>query len=66
MTGGTLVLFLEYTRQAFWPLAIFAEQIGFIQRAFASADRVFAVLDTPSRTPDREGARRPCPTTGRS
>lgn len=55
MTGGTFVLFLEYTRQAFWPLAIFAEQIGFIQRAFASADRVFAVLDTPSRTPDRPG-----------
>ena len=26
---GTFVLFLEYTRQAFWPLAIFAEQIGF-------------------------------------
>jgi len=56
MTGGTFVLFLEYTRQAFWPLAIFAEQIGFIQRAFASADRVFGVLDTPSRTPDRKGA----------
>jgi len=56
MTGGTFVLFLEYARQAFWPLAIFAEQIGFIQRAFASADRVFGVLDTPSRTPDRAGA----------
>ncbi len=56
MTGGTLVLFLEYTRQAFWPIAIFAEQIGFIQRAFASADRVFAVLDTRSRTADRPDA----------
>ena len=56
MTGGTFVLFLEYTRQAFWPLAMFAEQIGFIQRAFASADRVFGVLDTPSRTPERAGA----------
>jgi ATP-binding cassette subfamily B protein len=57
MTGGTFVLFLEYARQAFWPLAIFAEQLGFIQRAFASADRVFGVLDTPSRTPDRPDAR---------
>ena len=65
MTGGTFVLFLEYTRQAFWPLAMFAEQIGFIQRAFASADRVFDVLDTPSRTPDRPGGRATrCPTTG--
>jgi ATP-binding cassette subfamily B protein len=56
MTGGTFVLFLEYTRQAFWPLAMFAEQIGFIQRAFASGDRVFGILDTPSRTPDRPDA----------
>ena len=61
MTVGTLVLFVEYTRRIFWPLAMFSEQLGFIQRAFASADRVFAVLDTPSRTPDREGARETVP-----
>ena len=61
MTGGTFVLFLEYTRQAFWPLAVFAEQLGFIQRAFASADRVFGVLDTASRTPDRPDARAAVP-----
>ena len=56
ITVGTLILFAEYTRRVFWPLAVFSEQLGFIQRAFASADRVFGVLDTPSRTPDREGA----------
>ena len=56
LTVGTLVLFVEYTRRIFQPLARFSEQLGFIQRAFASADRVFAVLDTPSRTPDRPGA----------
>ncbi len=56
MTVGTLILFVEYTRRIFWPLAMFSEQIGFIQRAFASADRVFGVLDTESRTPDRAGA----------
>jgi ABC-type multidrug transport system fused ATPase/permease subunit len=56
MTVGTLVLFAEYTRRVFWPLAVFSEQISFIQRAFASADRVFGVLDTPSRTPDRDDA----------
>jgi ATP-binding cassette subfamily B protein len=49
---GTLVLFVDYTRRVFWPLAMFSEQVSFIQRAFASADRVFAVLDVPSRTPD--------------
>jgi ATP-binding cassette subfamily B protein len=56
MTVGTLVLFVEYTRRIFRPLAEFSEQLGFIQRAFASADRVFAILDTPTRTPDRPGA----------
>lgn len=53
---GTLVLFIEYTRRVFWPLAMFSEQLNFIQRAFASADRVFGILDTHSRTPDRADA----------
>jgi ATP-binding cassette subfamily B protein len=56
VTVGTLVLFIEYTRRIFWPLAQFSEQLNFIQRAFASADRVFSILDTPSRTPDRPDA----------
>jgi ATP-binding cassette subfamily B protein len=56
MTIGMLVLFVEYTRRIFRPLAEFSEQLGFIQRALASADRVFAVLDTPSQTPDRAGS----------
>lgn len=57
MTVGTLVLFIEYTRRLFWPLVMFSEQLDFIQQSFASADRVFAVLDTESRTPDRPGAK---------
>jgi ATP-binding cassette, subfamily B, multidrug efflux pump len=65
VTVGTLVLFIEYTRRIFWPLAQFSEQLNFIQRAFASADRVFAVLDTPSRTPDRPGALERVPETWR-
>jgi ATP-binding cassette subfamily B protein len=52
MTVGTLVLFIEYTRRLFWPLVMFSEQLDFIQQAFASADRVFDVLETPARTPD--------------
>lgn len=56
MTIGTLVLFIEYTRRLFWPLVTFSEQLDFIQQAFASADRVFAILDTPSGTPDLEDA----------
>ena len=61
MSVGTLVLFIEYTRRVFWPLIMFSEQLDFIQRAFASADRVFEVLDTPSRTPDRPDAREEVP-----
>lgn len=61
MTVGTLVLFIEYTRRLFFPLVMFSEQLNFIQQAFASADRVFAILDTPSRTPDLPGAEREIP-----
>lgn len=56
MTIGTLILFIEYTRRLFFPMLLFSEHLNFIQRAFASADRVFAVLDTPSKTPDRVDA----------
>jgi ABC-type multidrug transport system fused ATPase/permease subunit len=56
MSVGTLILFAEYTRRVFWPLAVFSEQIGFIQRAFAAADRVFGVLDTPARVADVDDA----------
>jgi ABC-type multidrug transport system fused ATPase/permease subunit len=61
MTVGTLVMFIEYTRRLFWPLVMFSEQLDFIQQAFASADRVFAILDTPSRTPDLPDARERVP-----
>ncbi len=53
---GTLVLFIEYSRRLFEPILAFSEQLGFVQRAFASADRVFDVLETPSQTPERPGA----------
>ncbi len=56
LTVGTLVLFVEYTRRLFMPILMFSEQISFMQRALASADRVFGVLDTPSLTPDRKDA----------
>jgi ATP-binding cassette, subfamily B, multidrug efflux pump len=56
MTVGTLVLFIEYTRRLFFPLVVFSEQLNFLQRAFASADRVFGILDTQSRTADRPNA----------
>lgn len=56
MSVGTLILFIEYTRRLFWPLAQFSEQLNYMQRSFASADRVFGILDTASRTADRPAA----------
>ena len=59
MTLGTLVLFVEYTRRLFFPLLMFAEQIQFLQRAFASADRVFGILSTESTVADPPGTAGP-------
>jgi ATP-binding cassette subfamily B protein len=56
MSVGTLVLFVEYARRLFAPIMQFSEQLNFVQRAFAAGERVFEILDTPSRTPDRPGA----------
>lgn len=61
MTVGTLVLFIDYTRRLFWPLLMFSEQLNGVQQAFASADRVFGILDTPSRTPDAPDASKDVP-----
>ncbi|MEZ4655810.1 MAG: ABC transporter ATP-binding protein [Candidatus Eisenbacteria bacterium] len=58
---GTLVLFIEYTRRLFTPLVMFAEQLNSIQRAFASADRVFGILQTETRVRDRRESGRPVP-----
>src|SRR5262249_42638336 len=45
MDAGTLVMFLEYLRQAFLPILAFSEFFNFVQRSFISAERVFGILD---------------------
>jgi ABC-type multidrug transport system fused ATPase/permease subunit len=47
---------LSSTPGGFWAARDTSEQVNFLQRAFASADRVFGVLDTVSRTADRADA----------
>lgn len=49
MSIGTLVLFLNYIQRFFMPLMALSEELNVTQRAFASADRIFGILDTPSR-----------------
>ena len=46
ITGQTLVTFYMYTSTFFNPIQSLAEQFNWLQSAFASAEKVFAVLDT--------------------
>jgi ABC-type multidrug transport system fused ATPase/permease subunit len=53
---GVVVTFLEYTRRVFEPIVVLGEQLNQVQRATASADRVFDLLDTPPDVADAPGA----------
>jgi len=52
MTIGTLVMFMEYIRQVFFPLMMFSEQLNFIQRALVSAERVYKIIHKTSSVKD--------------
>jgi ATP-binding cassette, subfamily B, multidrug efflux pump len=52
LSVGVLVTFLEYTRRVFEPIVVLGEQLNQVQRASASADRVFDLLDTPPGVAD--------------
>ena len=57
ITLGTLVAFNSYLLLLAWPLQALGMLLGFAQRAAASAERVFEVLDQPPAIADRPGAR---------
>ncbi len=61
ITLGTLVAFNSYLVMLVWPLQSLGMLFGFAQRAAASAERVFEVIDRPPGIADRPGAR-PLPT----
>lgn len=46
ITGGTLVSFYMYISKFFNPIQNLAEQFNWLQSAFASAEKIFAVMDT--------------------
>jgi ATP-binding cassette subfamily B multidrug efflux pump len=52
VTVGTVVLFVEYTRRLFGPIVMFSETLNQVQRAMASAERLFEILSTETLTPD--------------
>jgi len=56
ITLGTLIAFNSYLVLLAWPLQSLGMLFGFAQRAAASAERVFEVLDQPPGIADRPGA----------
>ena len=71
ITVGTLYIFIQYVSSFFDPIQDLAEQLGTLQQAFASAEKIFTVLDEeplivspaqPKHPTDEAG--RPVPITG--
>ncbi|MFP8955127.1 ABC transporter ATP-binding protein [Natrialbaceae archaeon A-CW3] len=50
---GTFVIFILYTQQLVWPMAQFGQIINMYQRAEASSERIFGLMDEVGRI-DRE------------
>jgi ATP-binding cassette subfamily B protein len=47
LSVGTFVVFILYTQRFIWPVAQFGQIINMYQRAYASAERVFGLMDEP-------------------
>jgi ATP-binding cassette subfamily B protein len=51
LTVGTFVVFILFTQRFIWPMAQFGQIINMYQRAHASAERIFGLMDEPDRLP---------------
>lgn len=56
ITVGTLIAFHNYLGRFFEPIQQLAEQFNILQSAFASSERIFAILDTKPTVLDQEDA----------
>lgn len=56
MTSGTIVSFYMYISKFFNPIQNLAEQFNWLQSAFASAEKVFSILDIEPKLVDAEDA----------
>ena len=57
LTPGEFVGFILFTQRFIWPMAQFGQIINMYQRAYASAARIFGLMDEPSQiaeAPDAE------------
>ncbi|MDD5530710.1 MAG: ABC transporter ATP-binding protein [bacterium] len=61
ITIGTLVLFVSYISRLFMPVRGLSEQLNLIQRAFASSERIFTVMDVPTEPEVKESLFLPSP-----
>lgn len=52
LTAGALVAFIAYIRDFFGPLGSLSDKAGSFQIAMASAERLFALMDTPEEISD--------------
>lgn len=52
LTGGTIVTFYMYISKFFTPIQNLAEQFSWLQSAFASAEKVFSIMDIPPKMVD--------------
>ncbi|AHF98473.1 multidrug ABC transporter ATPase [Halostagnicola larsenii XH-48] len=53
---GVFVAFIMYTQQLVWPMAQFGQVINMYQRAEASSERIFGLMDETGRIDREEGA----------
>jgi ATP-binding cassette subfamily B multidrug efflux pump len=54
LTVGVLYIFVSYIRSFFWPIQEMAEQFSTLQNAFASAEKIFTLLDEKSIIEENE------------
>ncbi len=48
LTVGVLYIFISYIRSFFWPIQEMAQQFSTLQNSFASAEKIFTLLDEKS------------------
>jgi ATP-binding cassette subfamily B protein len=56
LSPGEFVAFIIYTQRFVWPMAQFGQIINMYQRAYASAERVFGLMETPGRLAEADDA----------
>jgi ATP-binding cassette subfamily B protein len=62
---GAVTAFIQYSRQFSQPLTQVASMANLLQSSVASAERVFALLDSPEQAPDAVEPARPADVRGR-